>query len=160
MTQAKHKNENSAPVTLGEVIRRSFTLHLLDGSTSVIRMFAGSLLVANPGDEPLKTLLLKEECDPDCVQTVWVNQTPADFRVDGGYLQLRLTTPPGETDTVCVSYRGDLDAIPGGDSLRTNLKVAARRYLSEFRDNYISRNDFVYQSARRLKHLFLSGRRK
>jgi hypothetical protein len=145
---------------LGEVLRRSFTLHLLDGCTSVIRMFAGSLLVANPGDEPLKTLLLKQECDPDCVQTVSVNQTPVDFSVEGGYLQLRLTIPPGEAATVCVAYRGELEAIPGGDSLRTTLKVAARRYLSEFRDNYISRHDFLYQSAIRLKHLILSDSRK
>jgi hypothetical protein len=44
-------------------------------------------------------------------------------------------------------------SYPPGLSYRT--KVAARRYLSEFRNNYISRNDSLLAVANRVKHLLL-----
>lgn len=138
---------------LGEAIRRSFTTRRLDDGTSVIQMFAGSLLVENPDSETRKALLLKEEGDPECVQSVWVNQRRVEFGVEGGYLRVWLTTLPRETALVRVVYRNRLDAIPDRHSSRTNIKVAAKRYLSEFRDNYLSRSAFLYQSANRLKHL-------
>jgi hypothetical protein len=138
---------------LGEVIRRSFTIRHLDYETNVIRMFAGSLVVENPGAEARQALVLKEEGDPDCVESVWINQTRVAFSVEDGHLRFRLTTLPGETAIVRIAYRNDLEAIPDRDSSGTHIKVAAKRYLSEFRDNYLSRNDFLYQSANRLKHL-------
>ena len=63
-------------------------------------MFSGSLVVENPGTEAGKTLLLKEEGDPGCVQAVWVNQTRVEFSVEDGYLRVWLTTPPGDTFTI------------------------------------------------------------
>ncbi len=110
-------------------------------------------MVENPDAEARETLLLKEEGDADCVQAVWVNRTPVAFSVEDGYLQVRLTTLPGETDSVRIVYHNSLEAIPDRDSLATKIKVAAKRYLSEFRDNYLSRSDFLYQSAYRLKRL-------
>ena len=118
-----------------------------------IGLFAGSLVVENPGAEARQALVLKEEGDPDCVESVWINQTRVAFSVEDGQLRFRLTTLPGETAIVRVAYRNDLEAIPDRDSSGTHIKVAAKRYLSEFRDNYLSRNDFLYQSANRLKHL-------
>jgi hypothetical protein len=138
---------------LGEAIRRSFTILRLDDGTSVIRMFAGSLVVVNPEGEEREMLLLKEEGDSDCIQAVWVNQTPVDFSVEGRCLRFRLTVPPGGTVMVRVAYRDALEPIPDGDSSESSIKVAARRYLSEFRDNYLSRSDFLYQCATRLKRL-------
>jgi len=138
---------------LGEAISRSFTIRRLADGTSAIQMFAGSLVVENPDAEARETLLLKEEGDADCVQAVWVNRTPVAFSVEDGYLQVRLTTLPGETDSVRIVYHNSLEAIPDRDSLATKIKVAANRYLSEFRDNYLSRSDFLYQSAYRLKRL-------
>jgi hypothetical protein len=145
---------------LGEVVRRSFTIRRLDDGTNVIRMFAGSLVLANPDAEALKTLLVKEEGDPDCVEAVWVNQTPVDFSVEGGCLRLRLTTLPGETALVRIAYRQEFEPIMEEDRSGTNFKVAARRYLSELRDNYVSRSDFLYRSAKQLRHFILPDTRK
>lgn len=138
---------------LGEAIRRSYAIRRLDDGTSVIRMFAGSLVVENPDAEARETLLLKEEVDPACVQAVFVNDAPVEFSVEAGYLRVRLTTLPGETALVRVVYRNHLEAISRRNRSGTNIKVAAKRYLSEFRDNYLARNDFLYQSAARLKRL-------
>ena len=116
-------------------------------------MFAGSVLVENPGAEVRKMLLLKEEADSDCVQAVWINQTHSEFSVEDGYLRVSLMMLPGETADVRIGYRNSIEAIPDRRSSVTKVKVAAKRYLSEFRDNYLSRSDFLFQSAYRLKRL-------
>jgi hypothetical protein len=138
---------------LGEAVRRSFAIRRLDDGANVIRMFAGSLVVENTGGAPRKTLVLKEEGDPDSLDAVLINEAPGDFSVQDGYLRVWLTTFPGQTSTIRVVYRNDFDAAHQRDASGAGIKVAAKRYLSEFRDNYLSRNDFIYQSANRLKQL-------
>jgi hypothetical protein len=139
---------------LGEAIRRTFTIRRLDDGTNIVQMFSGSLVVENSDAGAGKTLLLKEEHDPDCVQAVLVNQTPVEFSVENGRLQISLSTLPGETTSIRVVYRnGDMKEVSDRDSPGSKFKVAAKRYLSEFRDNYLSRSTFLYQGANKLKHL-------
>jgi hypothetical protein len=138
---------------LGEAIRRSFTIRRLDDGTRVIQMFAGSAMVENQDTKACRTVLLKEEADSDCVEAVWVNQKAVEFDIEGRYLRVEQTLRPGETIMVRIAYRNNLEATPSRDSPRTRIKVAAKRYLSEFRDNYLSRSDFLYQSATKLKRL-------
>lgn len=138
---------------LGEAIRRSFTTRRLNDGTEVIRMFAGSLLAENRDTELRRMLLLKEEGDPDRVQALLVNQTPVEFSFESGRLRAWAATPPRETAVVRIVYRNNLERIPDRDTAGTKIKIAAKRFLSEFRDNCLSRNDFLYQSANRLKQL-------
>jgi hypothetical protein len=139
--------------SLGDVILRSFRNRGLDDGTSAVQMFATRLVVENPGPEPCRVLLTKKENDPDCVQGVWANQQPIESSVQGGYLRSWVTVRPKETVTVRVAYQNDLPVVPKQRSSALSLKVATKRYLSEFRDNYLSRSDLLYQSAYRLKRL-------
>jgi hypothetical protein len=116
-------------------------------------MFATKLTVENPGAEACRVLLTKEEGDPDCVERIWVNQRIEEFSIQGGYLRSWLTVLPKETATVRVAYQSDLDVTPERSSSGVRFKVATKRYLSEFRDNYLSRSAFLYQSAYRLKRI-------
>lgn len=138
---------------LGDVIRRCYAIRRLDDGTAVVQMFAGSVAVKSPDAEARQTILLKREDDPDRVEAIFVNQKPADFSFEGGFLRARLKMLPGETAYVRVVYSNNLDAISDGESFGTRAKVAGKRYLSEFRDNYLSRSDFLYRSASRLKQL-------
>jgi hypothetical protein len=137
---------------LGEAVRRSCTTWRLDDGTSVVQMCATSLLMGSQGGEMRRTLLLKQEADPGCIATVQVNQAPVEFGVEGGYLRVWLTMAPGETAEVRVVYHNQQETTADRESPTSRLRVAANRYLSEFRDNYLSRNEFLYQGAYRLKH--------
>jgi len=138
---------------LGEVIRRGFTVRPLDDGTRVVRMFASSMMVENTSAEVYNLLLLKEEGDPDCLESVSVNEAPVAFNAEDGYLRVRLTLVPGDAANVRVVYRNNFQEAATRDSSGAKIKIAAKRYLSEFRDNYLSRNDFLYQSATRVKRL-------
>jgi hypothetical protein len=138
---------------LGEAIGRSYTMSYLSDGTSSIRMFANSLVVENTGAEPSKTLILKEEADADCVQAVHVNEVPVECSDRDGYVRVCLTLPAGETANVRVVYRNTLEKLEYRKNSGAKIRVVAKRYLSEFRDNYLSRSDFLYESAYRLKEL-------
>jgi len=138
---------------LGEAIRRSFKIRRLDHDTSVIHMFSSSLVLENPSSQPRKTIFLKEEGDSDRVYAVWVNNRRVEFSVEGELLRVSQTILPGETAKVRIVYRRDPGRVLDRDSIGNKIRVAAKRYLSEFRDNYVSRNDFLYESASKLKHL-------
>jgi hypothetical protein len=138
---------------LGEALRRTFTIRRVADGTNVIQMFANNLVVDNPDAEACRTLLQKEEGDPERVEAVLINQKAVQFSVDGGHLRFWLTTLPGERSDVRVVYRNNSEALPHRAGAGANIKVAVKRYLSEFRDNYLSRNEFLYQSALALKHL-------
>jgi hypothetical protein len=145
---------------LGDAVRRSFAFRRLHDGTTVIQMFASTLVLENPRAYAHDTLLLKQEADPECVQAVSVNQKSAGFNVDGGHLRICLTTLPGETAAVDVAYRNTAQLTPARNSFRTMIKVVAHRHFSEFRDNYLSRNDCLYQGANRIKNLIYPATRR
>jgi hypothetical protein len=141
---------------LSEVIRRSvMTWQQADG-TNLQRMFASTSIVENVDGRAKNTLLLKEEGDPDCIESVSVDGKTTEFNVEDGDLQVRLKHVGGTQAVVRIHYRNSLETIANRASSRERLKVAARRYLSEFRDNYLSRSDFLNKKAKRLKRLMSS----
>lgn len=139
--------------SLGEAVNHSSKVRNQVEGESVIQMFAESLVMENPSPEPREFVLMKEEGDPDCVKAVMVNQKPIDFNYEGGYLRWRVRLPPKERAHVCVVYSDNLDVGLSDGGLRSSVKTMSRRYLSEFRDNYLSRSDFLSGSAIRLKEL-------
>jgi hypothetical protein len=139
---------------LSDAICHSFNVRNQTDGTSVIQMFAENLVMENPSTEPRESVLIKEEGDLDCVRAVMVNQTAIDFSYDGRYLRWRVKLPSKEMAHVRVLYFDKLDVSPSNDSIGYSIKTMGRRYLSEFRDNYLSQRDFLYQRAGRIKQLF------
>jgi hypothetical protein len=138
---------------LGDAISHSFKVRNQADGTSVIQMFGKNLVMENPSTEPHEAILIKEEGDLDCVKAVMVNQTAIVFGYDGGYLQFRVELCPKEVTEVRVIYFDKLDVPSSTDSIGYSIKTRARRYLSEFRDNYLSQSDFLYENAARIKQL-------
>jgi hypothetical protein len=141
---------------LGDLVRRSPTVRRLRDGTRVLRMFACNSVIETADAETQRTLLLKEESDPDCIEAVLVNETPVEFNVEGGCLQIWLTPVPGKVSAVRVIYHNSFEPVATRNSSGIRVKIAANRYLSELRDNYLSRSAFFYHSATKLKRLLVS----
>jgi hypothetical protein len=54
---------------------------------------------------------------------------------------------------VRCTYHEKANASTSSELISYKLKVAARRYFSEARDNYVSRNEFLHRSAAIAKRL-------
>lgn len=134
---------------LGEALDHSFRVLTRSPEAIMIQMFAESLAVENPTVKPREILFRKRETDPECVGAVTVNQNPIDYDCDDGYLGFRFQLLPKETARVCVKYFGSQTVAANfeKDNIKSKVKTRLRRYLSEFRDNYVSQSDFLYKNA-------------
>jgi hypothetical protein len=137
--------------SLGDAINRSFTVRKRSGGNRCVEMYGTDLIYRNSQASPNGTTFIKEESDFDCVKTVTVNGVPIDHLHHGSYLQFEASVPPNESAELRIVYSGAQNLPSGQDSLKYRAKAVLRRYLSEFRDNYLSRNAHLQQSALRIK---------
>jgi hypothetical protein len=59
--------------------------------------------------------------------------------------------PPNESAEVRILYSPQSNLAPGDEGINYRAKAVLRRYLSEFRDNYLSRHAHLHQGALRIK---------
>jgi hypothetical protein len=140
---------------LAKVLRRSFEARRLPDGVSTVRMFSCELVVPSDATGHQDVLVLKEESDPDKVEAVLVDGEPVAHDCGEGLIRVRLRVSGSHRPTVRIAYSGTPQA-PRKERPRVRLKVAANRYLSEFRDNYLSRSDRVLRGAIRIKRYVLS----
>ncbi len=140
---------------LGGALNRSFKLRIEGDGTAAIRMFSESVVVENSSVAPWEVLVVKQESDPECIDAVTVNQNAIDFDCSNRYLQFRLRLLPKQQAWIRVSYVSNQEGVIESQrgAIAYKAKTRLRRYLSEFRDNYISQSDFLRTTAVRVRRL-------
>jgi hypothetical protein len=139
--------------SLGDVVKHSFRMRNCVGGAQGIQMYAEELVAENLSPEPREFVVMREERDPDCVKAVIVNQQAVDHTFEENHLRFRVTVPAGARIEVRVLYLDNLEVDSRTDSIAYTIKTRVRRHLSEFRDNYVSRNDLLYATGARVKRL-------
>lgn len=135
--------------SLGDAIRHSYLIERCNGKVR-IRMYGESIAVENPTAEPAEALVTKDEDDQGSIEGVTFNDSPLAWFHQDGELRAKVTLPPGGAAEIRVRYVDQFGSSTGKDSAVYQLKVMVRRYLSEFRDNYLSQNDFLHDGVRRI----------
>ena len=136
--------------SLGDAISRSFSL--CDGSDSRwVEMYGAKLVYKNSPGALHGTIFRKEESDWESVKAVTVNGLPVDYLHHGGYLRFEAMIPPNESAEVRIIYSPQSNLASGQEGINYRAKAVLRRYLSEFRDNFLSRHAHLHQGALRIK---------
>jgi len=137
--------------SLGETIHRIFRMRTHGDGQECVEMYGTNLIYRNAQASPNGTTFIKEESDFDCVEKVMVNGHRVDPLHQGGYLKFQVKVPPNESAELRIVYSGDAGLPLTQDDMKYRAKAVLRRYLSEFRDNYLSQNEMLQQSAVRIK---------
>jgi len=123
--------------TLGNAVCHNYSIQRRDGMNKV-KMFAEQLVIENTEENtepaPQQMMVSKEEPDIAAVKCVTVNQEPVDYEYAGGCLRFMVQVPPMGTAEIRCTYREQVNLSTRSEPISYKLKVAARRYLSEFRD--------------------------
>lgn len=149
-----HLNQLNATVRwcgVGELVRYAYRFRDLRDGTREVEMFANQLLLENAQDEVRTFVVRKREEDPQFVQTISVGAHPVVFREDEGYLVWHFTLRGGESAMVSVIYQDQMDTSLRKQAIVYRLRVRARRYLAEFRDNWLSQNESLEKAAKRVR---------
>jgi hypothetical protein len=139
--------------SLGDTLQRSFRSRDNGDGTTSVQMFSHAIIVENSTSAPHTFLIAKKECNPAGVRAVIHDQSPLDWTYDGGWLQFQVYVPPKAATHVRVEYADIFgDHLPA-NSLSYKAKAGLRRWLSEVRDNYGYRTDFLYRLRTKRWHL-------
>jgi hypothetical protein len=137
--------------SLGEALSRTFRIRTDCESDTSVEMYGTNLIYRNCIGSPNGTTFVKEESDFDCVSEVTVNGQRVDHLQQNGHLKFQAAVPPNESAQLRIIYSGGPSFPLTQDGVKYRAKAVLRRYLSEFRDNYLSQNELLQQSATRIK---------
>jgi hypothetical protein len=120
-------------------------------------MYSQELLVRNNGAVPAFVTIRKKEVDPAIVSIVDAPGSEIKWKVHEGYIELSAHVRGGEETLFKVACR-EYPVLPEQtSSLKYQLRVAARRLLSELRDEYMFQSHRTVRSFAELRRFFSRG---
>lgn len=121
-----------------------------------IRFYTNDFCFWNPTDAQV-TYRLHKRLSPEArVCGLERDGVPLDFALHNSVLTAELKLEPGEGARIHLSRVKEDAVCEVRNSPLYQAKVASRRLLSEFRDNYIARNQWLLAKAESLKTLLQS----
>jgi hypothetical protein len=133
--------------SLGQVIRRACRRRHNGAGMEEVEMYANELLIENPLAQTVALRIRKKASEADCVSEVMCDEKPITWASEAGHFVFGVEVEPHGQRRFRVVYQeqADIGSVPR--SVRFELGVAARRILSEFRDDYLSGSRFVRSPA-------------
>ena len=117
-----------------------------------IEMYGSELLVHNPLDQVVNVQVRKREPRADLVAEVRCDQEPVMWTTEADHLVFHERIEPRSERHFQVFYRAQDESEKVDRTLSFEVSVAARRLLSEFRDDYLSKSSFLSTAAAGLKN--------
>jgi hypothetical protein len=121
-----------------------------------VRAYSGNVRVSNNSSSIRRySIEWAGSCDAASIEQVLMDGTSCrGFESDDVGLRVSVELAPGSSHTFSLVYRND-QAAARSLGLRWNAQAYVRRRLSEFRDNYLSKNQRLLAAARVFQRRFL-----
>jgi hypothetical protein len=117
-----------------------------------VRFYTDALSYRNAGDDTMTCRFQRKLHRGADAVDVRRDGMALDFTIENGFLTTQLILAPGEAARIriCGEDEASLEDTRTGAFYRAG--VASRRLLSDFRDNYIARNQWLLTKAERFKN--------
>jgi hypothetical protein len=147
--------------TLSAQLAGSCLIRSISGAASEVQFFTRRFRLKNTHRERHRFRLSKHEPDLSVVRAVTVNGTDVPFACPDDRVGIELEVDPGQSVAVEILDRPSPTRRARSMGVIYGTGVFARRALSEFRDNTLSRHPGVLRAATRLaRTLGVSGERR
>ena len=139
---------------LDAVIARSYSSRAGASGTQSVRMFANEMVLESGTEAPARFRVEKRELDQRAISTVTCDGRDVNWTWDSGFARFDVDMPPGRTAAIRVEHVDPLGESTSTEGARYRMAVRARRYLSEVRDDYICRSEFLNACTGKMRSLF------
>ena len=139
---------------LGEVIRRACRRRVVGSAVEEVEMFGAELLIANTSDREVNLRVRKREDQAALISGVQSDRNEIRWNSEPEHIVFEERLEPGRERHYQILYQEPDGAKTMDRTLGFELSVAARRVLSEFRDDYVSKSRFLSSTASTLKNTF------
>jgi hypothetical protein len=122
----------------GDIVKHLYMVRLRDDSNFDVIAMAGTIDLENTTTRDAVFFVRKPETGSPPINSVSLDGKSFPFQLLAGYLELRVPIPAGETRSIEIQYKNDLNLAsvnPGHSSLR----AYCLRRISDFRDITVSR---------------------
>lgn len=123
--------------SLGETVRRSYRQRKPASGTVEIEMYGSELRLNNTSPGRQRFMIKRREQDRDAVREVVSDTELLAWEHAEGCISWAVDLDPEESILVKVIYHDAASPAAEGEPLLDKFKIAARRHLSEARDNYL-----------------------
>lgn len=121
---------------LGDIMQHLYLEKLRDDGNFDIRSYSPAIQITNNHNHNADFYIQKEE-DFSSPLTVLIDGQLYPYQKIGKTLRLQLTVPAGSTRRIEIKYENGMN-LATVDISKHSFKIAAIRYLSDFRDNTVS----------------------
>jgi hypothetical protein len=136
---------------IDEVVMNTYLQKTASPDVIECKIFSNRHIIRNLDAAP-KTFLISKQDDnlTTMVKSIETNGNPTSYSSEGGAVQFCVDIPASGAVEVAIHYCNDSQyrALPR-NQLR-EVRICVRRYLSEVRDNYISKNEKLLSLANRI----------
>ena len=141
---------------LATVVANSILIRRESDDTYYVRAYSGTVRISNDsGSIRRYSIEWGGSCDGASITQVLMDGTPCSgFEIDDAGLRLSVELAPDSSRTFSLVHRND-QATVRSLGPRWKAKAFLRRRLSEFRDNYLSKNQRLLTAAKALQRRFL-----
>jgi hypothetical protein len=128
--------------SLEKVIAASYGRCEYRNGPACVRMFANDMILDAP-TQAETVLVEKTEFDPTAVARVICDGREIEWTWQRGRIQFSVATVQQLPVVVRVEYADPFGESTAREGTKYRIEVRARRYLSEIRDDYVCRSDFL-----------------
>jgi hypothetical protein len=136
-----------------QVVRRAFRRRMVRPGMLEIEMFCGELIVRNASDSPLDVRTRKPRGTGEVVSQVWCDDKATAWRVDGDYILFESRIDAFSETRFRIILQDQAPLGTENRTLKLELAIAARRILSEVRDEYLSESSYYSVFTNKLRNV-------
>jgi len=123
--------------SLGELVKRSCRQRSLSEELVEVEMYATELRIENPSAHSKRFLIKRREADPSTIKEVCAGVRSVSWESSGEGIQFAVDLEAREAVMIRVRFHELVAEGDGTDNLPDRAGIMLRRYLCEFRDNYV-----------------------
>jgi hypothetical protein len=138
--------------SIGDIVRHLYLVRLRDDSNYDVLTFSNSFDLENTSGRSLVFDVKRQESGSSVINSVSVDGQAYSFQLRGGDLDLNVPVPAGETRSVVIQYKNDVDLASISTS-KSSARVYLLRRVSDFRDITLSK----YTFGRTLTNYYYKG---
>jgi hypothetical protein len=139
--------------SLENVIRQSYLAHRPADGPRRVEMFANEIMLHAQRERP-EAVVVTRASSTAALRRVTCDGQDIPWEDHNGRVRFVVNVPPASAVLVRVQHVEPETVVHPADGLRYRARVLARRYLSEVRDDYLSRHRYLYAFALLLLQLF------
>ena len=139
---------------LEDIMQSSYLQKKEENNITRIKLYTNNMLITNASEDVKSYIITKNETCNVLIDSVMINEAKVPYQINNQLLTVCVKVKPKDIAEIVISYRDQCTDMTQSVGISKILKVFLRRYLSEFRDNYVIRSKILHAAIKRLISIF------